>query len=41
MALEFDTRRTTRDIDALFDPPTTVRKSPPPWRRNSAFRSAG
>jgi hypothetical protein len=24
MALEFDTRRTTRDIDAIFDPPTTV-----------------
>jgi predicted nucleotidyltransferase len=24
MALEFDTRRTTRDIDAVFDPPTTV-----------------
>ena len=26
MALEFDTRRTTRDIDALFDPPTSVAK---------------
>ena len=24
MALEFDTRRTTRDIDAILDPPTTV-----------------
>jgi hypothetical protein len=24
MALEFDTRRTTRDIDAVFHPPTTV-----------------
>ena len=24
MALEFDTRRTTRDIDAIFHPPTTV-----------------
>jgi predicted nucleotidyltransferase len=24
MALEFDTRRTTRDIDAIFDPPTTI-----------------
>ncbi|HEY8717979.1 DUF6036 family nucleotidyltransferase [Pengzhenrongella sp.] len=24
MALEFDTRRTTRDVDALFHPPTTV-----------------
>lgn len=24
MALEFDTRRTTRDIDAILDPPTTI-----------------
>jgi len=24
MALEFDTRRTTRDIDAIFHPPTSV-----------------
>jgi hypothetical protein len=24
IALEFDTRRTTRDIDALFHPPTTI-----------------
>jgi Nucleotidyltransferase of unknown function (DUF6036) len=24
MALEFDTRRTTRDIDAVFHPPTTI-----------------
>jgi len=24
MALEFDTRRTTRDIDAVLDPPTTI-----------------
>ena len=24
MALEFDTRRTTRDIDATLDPPTTI-----------------
>jgi hypothetical protein len=24
MALEFDTRRATRDIDAIFHPPTTV-----------------
>jgi hypothetical protein len=24
MALQFDTRRTTRDIDAILDPPTTV-----------------
>lgn len=24
MALEFDTRRSTRDIDALFHPPTTI-----------------
>lgn len=24
MALEFDTRRTTRDIDAIFDPPSTI-----------------
>jgi hypothetical protein len=24
MALEFDTRRTTRDIDAVFAPPTTI-----------------
>lgn len=29
MALEFDTRRTTRDIGAIFDPPTSIADEAP------------
>jgi Nucleotidyltransferase of unknown function (DUF6036) len=46
MALEFDTRRTTRDIDAIFHPPTTVADEaasmatdlglPPRWLNSAA-----
>jgi Nucleotidyltransferase of unknown function (DUF6036) len=35
MALEFDTRRTTRDIDAIFDPPTTVAREQNQRQRGS------
>lgn len=46
MALEFDTRRTTRDIDAVLDPPTSVAQEaasmakeldlPPGWLSGAA-----
>jgi hypothetical protein len=41
MALAYDGRRSTRDIDAVFQPPGIVLEESAPWRRNPGFPHGG